>query len=106
MGMFQAGDIFRSAFSNDLSPGLTAFRRTAVWMPGEYILLLDDIKAESDRDITWRGVVEKGTAGKNGECVIETNSGKKMNLQVLANRPVDATVAPAKDLNQPRCAAG
>lgn len=70
-------------------PDLKAFRRTAVYLPGEYILLLDDIRGDAQNEITWRGTVEKGNFEKpeTGHCYVETKSGKRMDFQILANQP-------------------
>ncbi|MHC4248569.1 MAG: heparinase II/III domain-containing protein [Planctomycetota bacterium] len=34
-------------------PDLTRFRRTFVWVRGAYVLVLDDIRAEKDVEVTW-----------------------------------------------------
>lgn len=75
-------------------PDLTGFRRTAVYLPGEYILLLDDVKADQAREIMWRGAVEKGNFANPdlGQCFIETRSGKRLDFQVLANKDFDGDV--------------
>jgi hypothetical protein len=67
---------------------LKGFRRTAVYMPGEYILLLDDLRAEAAGKITWRGTVDKGNFDKpeTGHAHVETRSGKRLDFQILANK--------------------
>lgn len=67
---------------------LKHFRRTAIWMPGEYILLLDDIVASGQHEITWRGAVEEGKFVKPAEglCQVLTKTGQKMDFQIIADR--------------------
>lgn len=73
---------------------LQSFRRTAVWMPGEYLLLLDDIRAAGRNKITWRGTVEKGMFENPelGKCYITTKSGLRLDFQILANQPFTGAV--------------
>jgi hypothetical protein len=67
---------------------LKHFRRTAIWMPGEYVLLLDDIVADGKHEITWLGAVEEGkfVNPAEGLCQVLTKSGQKMDFQILADR--------------------
>jgi hypothetical protein len=69
-------------------PVLKRFRRTAVWMPGDYILILDDLVSDGKHRITWRGTVEKGQfeAPEEGRCSVSTKGGKRLDFQILANR--------------------
>jgi len=73
---------------------LKKFRRTIVWMPGEYILVLDDIIGSGPRKIMWRGTVKKAqfTNPDEGFCQITTESGKQVNMQMLANKPIQAAI--------------
>ncbi len=54
--------------------GLERYRRTFIWVPGRYILVLDNILAEEDAEITWllqAPDVQEGDAGwrlANGEA--------------------------------------
>ncbi|NLX59808.1 MAG: hypothetical protein GXY74_12045 [Phycisphaerae bacterium] len=75
-------------------PALKHFRRTAAWVPGQYILLLDDIRADGRHTITWRGAAEMAEldGGEAGRCAVGTASGKRVECQVLANRKVAGTV--------------
>ena len=42
--------------------GFERFRRTALWLPGEYILILDDLRATAGAALpVWRGVVPAGS---------------------------------------------
>jgi hypothetical protein len=73
---------------------LSKFRRSAVYMPGEYILLLDDIVANGPQKITWRGTVPKGQFEKpevGSECTkawVLTKGGKRMDFQMLSNQEI------------------
>ncbi|MEK7413711.1 MAG: hypothetical protein AAB263_10405 [Planctomycetota bacterium] len=83
-------------------PIINRFRRTAVWMPGEYILLLDDIVAAEQRAITWLGITEKGVlldATNAPNTVLGTaagKGGKTVAFQVAADVAVQAEIKPVK----------
>ena len=69
---------------------LKKFRRSTLWMPGEYVLVLDDIVSDgTPRQIMWRGTVDKAQFIKpeEGRCQILTKGGKQVDLQMLANKP-------------------
>lgn len=74
-----------AAYQDD---ALKQFRRTAIWMPGEYLVLLDNIAGNGPHRITWRGAVEKGMFEKpeDGLCYISTKKGNRMDFQILSNR--------------------
>lgn len=69
------------------NPVLKHFRRTAVWLPGEYILLLDDIVANGKHAIAWCGTVEKAQIEKpeEGRCYASSKNGKRVEFQLLAD---------------------
>jgi hypothetical protein len=70
-------------------PVLKRYRRTAIWMPGEYVLVLDDIRAASGQhDIMWRGTVQKGKIvdAANGFCQSYAKDGTACDFQILANK--------------------
>jgi hypothetical protein len=73
---------------------LKKFRRSTIWMPGEYVLVLDDIVADKPRDIMWRGTVNKAsfTNSNEGLCQITTGSDKKVNMQMLSNKPIKGAI--------------
>jgi hypothetical protein len=75
-------------------PVLKRFRRTAVWLPGDYILLLDDVAAAGKRAITWRGTVAKAFFDDpaQGRCHIEGKSGRRVDMQMLADRPFTGAI--------------
>jgi hypothetical protein len=74
--------------------GLTSFRRTAIYMPGEYILLLDNIKADKNRKITWRGTVPKAHFADpaTGKCFITTKANQRLDFQILSTKPFTGAI--------------
>ncbi len=94
---WKPGEKGRAIVEGEASPaykGLKHFRRTAVFMPGEYILMLDDILGDAARQIAWRGTVEKGQFDKpeTGHCHAYTKSGKQLDFQMLANKDFDGAI--------------
>lgn len=76
-------------------PVLSRFRRTAIWMPGEYVLLLDDIRAASGQhEIMWRGTVQKGKIddAANGKCHSYAKDGTECDFQILADKDFDGAL--------------
>ena len=91
----EAGNAYRTCVKNVISDSvLKKFRRSTLWMPGEYILILDDIVGDGPRQMTWRGTVEKGQFIKpeEGRCQIQTKGGKQIDLQILGNKPFKGAV--------------
>lgn len=76
------------------NPVLKKFRRSTIWMPGEYILVLDDIVSDGPRLIMWRGSVEKAQFlnPEEGRCQILTKTGKQVDLQILGNKPFQGAI--------------
>jgi len=72
-------------------PLLKTFRRTAIWMPGEYILILDNIVANGIHTITWHGTAPKAQVAKL-PWKVTTEAGHDMNIQVLTNHEVQSSV--------------
>jgi hypothetical protein len=70
------------------APVLSRFRRTAIWMPGEYVLLLDDIRGNGQHDIMWRGTVQKGKIvdAPSGKCQSYAKDGSSCDFQILADK--------------------
>jgi hypothetical protein len=63
---------------------LKTYRRTAIWMPKEYILILDNIVGDGSHKITWRGTAPKSQiAGNSGTATTET--GTPVGFQVASN---------------------
>jgi len=69
-------------------PVLKRYRRTAIWMPGEYVLLLDDIRGQGKHDIMWRGTVQKGQIDNaaEGRCHSYSKDGTQCDFQMLADK--------------------
>lgn len=67
------------------APFLKTYRRTAIWLPKEYILILDDIVANGARTVTWRGTAPKSQITKL-PWNVTTETGQGVGIQVLANR--------------------
>lgn len=75
-------------------PDLKTFRRSVIWMPGEYILLLDDVKADKAGVISWNGIIPKAFVedAEAGRCYALTKTGKKMYFTLLSNKPIKAYI--------------
>jgi hypothetical protein len=73
---------------------LQRFRRTAVWMPGEYILILDDIRGAGAHDITWKINSEKAQFENpaTGRCYVYTKTGQRLDLQILASQDFKGSI--------------
>lgn len=89
-----AGRIIVEGEAGNAYDALERFRRTAVWMPGQYILILDDVRADGQRRITWRGLAEKAQFEDpaDGRCYSYTDSGKRLDFQMLANKPFNGAI--------------
>lgn len=75
---------------------LTGFRRTTVWMPGDYVLILDDVAAEQPHSITWVGVAAKAAIADpaTGTATASGAKGKSVGVQVIGSAPLQAEVKP------------
>lgn len=75
---------------------LDRFRRTAVWLPGDYILILDDIRPNdaAKEPLIWRGLVPDGrfVNPEKGGAKVVTKSGSELSFQFLSDRPVNAAL--------------
>lgn len=75
---------------------LERFRRTAVWLPYDYILLLDDIRpaASAKEPFVWRGLVPDGrfVRPEEGRAKIVATSGREVPLQFFSDLPVNAAL--------------
>lgn len=69
-------------------PALRQFRRTAIWMPGEYILLLDNVTADGAHEIAWRAASPQAQFDQPAEglCYASTPDGKRLDFQIVSNR--------------------
>lgn len=75
-------------------PSLQQFRRTAIWMPGEYILLLDNLRADGKHEITWRAAAQKAQFENpvEGRCYAYTDTGKRLDFQILSNHEFQGAI--------------
>jgi hypothetical protein len=75
---------------------LQRYRRTALYLPGDYILILDDIVADQPHAITWLGITGTGRIldGSAGTAVATGVEGKVVPLQVRADVPLASAVRP------------
>lgn len=75
-------------------PVLSKFRRTAVWLPGEYILILDDVAAPASHKITWHGDTPTGATVSDGHFTSTSETGNSIGFQLLSNQKYDAKFVP------------
>ena len=95
----ESGNVYRGVNSEDLNkltdslpePVLKTYRRTAIWMPKEYILILDNIVANGVHTIRWHGNAPKSQVTKVPWSVT-TETGHEVNLQVLSNHEFQSSV--------------
>lgn len=75
-------------------PSLRQFRRTALWMPGDYLLLLDNLRADGSQEITWRAAAQKAQFENpaDGRCYAYTHGGKRLDFQILSNRKFQGAI--------------
>jgi len=72
-------------------PLLKTYRRTAIWMPKDYILVLDNIVANGMHTIKWHANAPKSQiTGSIGTVTTET--GTQIGFQVLSNREFQGSV--------------
>jgi hypothetical protein len=74
-------------------PVLKSYRRTAIWMPKEYILILDNIAANGTHQITWHGTATQAT-DENGTGVVSTEKGDQVGIQTVSNQTFTSKVQP------------
>jgi hypothetical protein len=86
----QTGPELKAAGNKLADPVLKTYRRTAIWMPKEYILILDNIVANGSHNILWRGTAPKSQiSGSSGTVTTET--GTPVGFQVAANHDFQGT---------------
>lgn len=74
-------------------PDLDRYRRTFIWAEGDYILVLDDIRAPSKVDITWLIQGLEINARSSSENRYELKSdGATMAMQIVSDQPFDAKI--------------
>ncbi len=84
--------------------GLERFRRTFIWMPGRYILVLDDIRSAAPVDVTWllqAPSIEEPDAVENAWRLVNGAAGCP--VYVGSDLPFDSDVvdSPADNRGEP-----
>ncbi len=69
--------------------GLKQYRRSAVWMPGEYVLLLDNVVAEKKSNLAFQLFSEDANFENptTGQGFIATDKGNRIDYQISADQP-------------------
>ena len=81
----QTGPELKRANNKLADAVLKTYRRTAIWMPKEYILILDDIVGNGTHKITWRGTAPKSTV-TNGKGTVTTETGTPVAFQTVSDK--------------------
>lgn len=75
---------------------LDRFRRSCIWMPGEYILILDSIRTADGKpqEISWQALVQQAyfDVPEEGRCSAETLLKNKMKFQILSNQEIGGII--------------
>lgn len=85
-------------------PAMERFRRSFLWVEGDYILVLDDIRAPENVDIDWLIQSGKITAKNESEGRYELASdGKTMDMQILCETKLEGQLreSPADHRGKP-----
>jgi hypothetical protein len=72
-------------------PVLKTYRRTAIWMPKNYVLILDHIVGNGAHTLTWRGTTPAAQLS-NLQGTVTTETGKTVGFQMAANQAVQGGV--------------
>jgi len=95
----EAGNAYRGVTGPELKklpkapdPVLNKFRRTAIWMPGEYILILDDIAAAGTHKVTWRGITPVASTGSKDHYIATTETGGSVEFQLVSNQVINTAI--------------
>ena len=72
-------------------PALDRYRRTFLWVPGRYVLVLDDIRAPSKVDLDWLMQSGEVQAGQGMRWLL-VKGAASCGLQVAATEPMTATI--------------
>jgi len=75
-------------------PALERFRRSFFWVKGDYILVLDDVRAASPVEVTWLVQGEKLTESAPGRYVLEAE-GDQCPVQLVADSEFTAKIGPS-----------
>jgi len=74
-------------------PVLKTYRRTAIWMPKEYILILDNIVADGAHKITWHANAPKSQIA-GGTGTVTTETGTPVAFQIVSNKDFQSSSTP------------
>jgi hypothetical protein len=83
-------------------PALDRFRRGLFWVKGDYILVLDDVRAPSPVDISWLLQAKSLKDEGNGRFVLHA-SGTAIPVQIASDREMKTIIgtSPADDRGKP-----
>ena len=75
-------------------PALKRFRRSLIWMPGQYVLAIDDVAADGRKDIRWLANSQKIQFAdpEAGVGYFETEMGKRYDFQIRASQPFKGAI--------------
>lgn len=88
------GRIIVEGEAGNAYPDLKQFRRTAIWLPQDYILILDHVAAEGEQEINWVAYADNAqfddpAAGKGH---LKTQDGDPLKYQIFSNRQLEASI--------------
>jgi hypothetical protein len=96
----EAGNAYRDCTGPELKvkqtlpdPVLKTYRRTAIWLPKEYILILDNIQANGPHTIVWRGTAPQSQVA-NGQGIATTETGTPVAFQTVSDHTFDSKSVP------------
>lgn len=90
----QAGRVIVEGEAGNAYPTLKRFRRVMIWMPGQYVLILDNVVADSRRKLAWNAVSEMAqfTDPPTGRGYLETEQQRRLQYQMLSNRSIGGAI--------------
>jgi len=89
----QTGPELKAAGNKLADPVLKMYRRTAIWMPKEYILILDNIQANGAHAIMWHGTTPISQV-TNGQGIATTETGQQVGFQTVSDHSFDSKSVP------------
>ncbi len=93
---------YKSKKGGGTRPAMDRVRRTMLWMEGDYILILDDIRAPEEVDISWLVQSPKLTPADAGRFVLSSEA-DSLPMQIVADLPFEANIqdSPADHRGEP-----
>jgi hypothetical protein len=91
----KSGIIIAEGEAGNAYPDLKHFRRSTLWMPGQYLLLLDDISANGAQEIAWTAnacgaaITDAGT----GQGYFAGEAGLQIPYQLLSNQNMTGNIS-------------